>query len=265
MTDQNRDETLSAAPGDKRELMINVWYPVNPDVAKQKPKEPYPDELGEAISLVFGIPKQLFSYLTTIPTHVVQGAEISNAETKYPVLLFSPGIRSTRFQSMTAVEELVSHGYIVVGMDHPYSSAKVSFPDGRVISYTPEPEFPTSAELYENNVKGVSIRAADSRFVLDTLTTWNTQDPNGLFEGKLDLEHVGIFGHSYGGATTAETLAQDPRFKAGVSLEGGFWGTVSHTGLQQPFMYMMTGTTAESLKPSVTKKIKSFIRNLLPI
>ncbi|TKH44914.1 hypothetical protein C1I60_08790 [Paenibacillus terrae] len=47
LTDQNRDETLSAAPGDKRELMINVWYPVDPDVAKQKPKEPYPAELGD--------------------------------------------------------------------------------------------------------------------------------------------------------------------------------------------------------------------------
>ncbi|WP_238354031.1 alpha/beta hydrolase [Paenibacillus sp. 23TSA30-6] len=124
MTDQSRDETLSATPGDKRELMINVWYPVDPDVAKQKPKEPYPAELGEAISLVFGIPKQLFSYLTTIPTHVVQGAEISNAEAKYPVLLFSPGIRSTRFQSMTAVEELVSHGYIVVSFDPTYTKKR---------------------------------------------------------------------------------------------------------------------------------------------
>lgn len=57
LTDQSRDETLSAAPGDKRELMVNVWYPVDPDVAKQMPKEPYPAELGEAISLVFGIPK----------------------------------------------------------------------------------------------------------------------------------------------------------------------------------------------------------------
>ncbi|OMF40389.1 alpha/beta hydrolase family protein [Paenibacillus peoriae] len=264
LTDPSRDEILSEAPGDKRELMVNVWYPVDPDVAKQKPKESYPAELGEAISLVFGIPKQLFSYLTKIPTHVVQGAEISTTEAKYPVLLFSPGVRSTRFQSMTAVEELVSHGYIVVGMDHPYSSANVSFPDGRNISYTPEPEFTTSAELYENNVKGVGIRAADSRFVLDTLTRWNTQDPNQLFEGRLDLEHVGIFGHSYGGATTAETLAQDKRFKAGVSLEGGFWGTVAHSGLQQPFMYMMTGTTAESLKPSVTQKDKVFYSEFAP-
>ena len=38
---------------------------------------------------------------------------MSNASSSYPVVLFSPGVRSARFQSMTAVEELVSHGYIV--------------------------------------------------------------------------------------------------------------------------------------------------------
>ncbi|MCM3337763.1 hypothetical protein M3650_03705 [Paenibacillus sp. MER TA 81-3] len=140
LTDEARDETLTAEQGDKRELMVNVWYPVDFDKAKSNPKESYPSELGEAISLVFGVPKQLFSHVTTIPTHAVQGAELSTAESSYPVLLFSPGVRSTRFQSMTAVEELVSHGYIVVGIDHPYTSAKVSLPDGRTAFYQVGPE-----------------------------------------------------------------------------------------------------------------------------
>ncbi|MEK5024104.1 MULTISPECIES: alpha/beta hydrolase family protein [unclassified Paenibacillus] len=244
--------------------MVNVWYPVDPEEAEGKVKEHYPSELGEAISLVFGLPKQLFSHVTEIPTHVVDGAKLSAAEASYPVLLFSPGIRSTRFQSMTAIEELVSHGYIVVGMDHPYTSAKVTFPDGHSVFYEPDPEFDTSAELYEYNVTGVGIRAADASFVLDTLTEWNAQDPNGLFQGRLDLDRTGIFGHSYGGATTAEALAQDKRFKAGVSLEGGFWGEVAHTGLQQPFMYMMSGGTAQSLDPSVTKKDKVFYEEFAP-
>lgn len=264
LTDSSREETYTADPNDKRALMINIWYPIDAEQVKGKPVEHYPSELGDAISLVFGIPKQLFSYVTTIPTHVVQGAELSSAEAKYPVLLFSPGIRSTRFQSMTAIEELVSHGYIVVGMDHPYTSAKVTFPDGRDILYVPEPEFPTSAELYDYNVKGVAIRVSDSSFVLDTLTEWNTKDPDGLFTGKINLDEVGIFGHSYGGATTAETLAQDTRFKAGVSLEGGFWGEASHTGLKQPFMYLLTGNTAKSLDPTATQKDKVFYEEFAP-
>ena len=71
--------------------MINVWYPVDQETAQGLPLEHYPSELGEAISLVFGIPSQVFSYLDTIPTHVVQGAEISAVQSKYPVLLFLAG------------------------------------------------------------------------------------------------------------------------------------------------------------------------------
>ncbi|WP_336764803.1 alpha/beta hydrolase family protein [Paenibacillus sp. USHLN196] len=264
LVDESREETKSPEAEDKRELMINVWYPVDQDAAQGLPLEHYPSELGEAISLVFGIPSQVFSYLNTIPTHVVKGAEMSATQSKYPVLLFSPGIRSARFQSMTMIEELVSHGYIVVGIDHPYTSARVTFPDRRTVPYEADPDFATSAELYQYNVEGIGIRAADARFVLDTLTQWNSNDPNQLLEGKLDLAHVGIMGHSYGGATTAEALAQDDRFKAGLSLEGGFWGKVSTTTLKQPFMYVMSGGTAKSLEPDATAKDKVFYPEFEP-
>lgn len=264
LVDESREETKSPEPGDKRELMINVWYPVDHEAAKGLPLEHYPAELGEAISLVFGIPPQVFSYLDTIPTHVVTGAKVSAAESSYPVLLFSPGVRSARFQSMTAIEELVSHGYIVVGIDHPYTSAQVTFPDGHGVAYEANPEFDTSEELYQYNVQGVGIRAADASFVLDTLTQWNKHDPNQLLEGKLDLDRVGIFGHSYGGATTAEALAQDDRFKAGLSLEGGFWGTVSTTAMKQPFMYIMSGETAKSFAPDATEKDNVFYPEFEP-
>ncbi|MFD1907432.1 hypothetical protein ACFSQ7_31035 [Paenibacillus rhizoplanae] len=40
LTDENRDETLSPQEGDKRKLMINVWYPVAPELAEGKPKRP---------------------------------------------------------------------------------------------------------------------------------------------------------------------------------------------------------------------------------
>ncbi|WP_433708952.1 alpha/beta hydrolase family protein [Paenibacillus illinoisensis] len=118
--------------------------------------------------------------------------------------------------------------------------------------------------MYQYNVQGVGIRAADASFVLDTLTQWNKHDPNQLLEGKLDLDRVGIFGHSYGGATTAEALAQDDRFKAGLSLEGGFWGTVSTTAMKQPFMYIMSGETAKSFTPDATEKDNVFYPEFEP-
>ncbi|WP_348652087.1 hypothetical protein [Paenibacillus thiaminolyticus] len=72
--------------------------------------------------------------------------------------------------------------------------------------------------------------------------------------GKLDLEGGVIFGHSYGGATMAETLAKDSRFKAGASLEGGFWGSVAHTILKQPFLYMLTSDTADMIREQLEGK-----------
>ncbi len=261
LIDESRDETLSGDLNNKRELMINVWYPVDQDEVKGKEVEHYPSELGEAINLVFNIPKKLFNHVTEISTHVVEGVKLSTRESKYPVLLFSPGILSTRFQSMTTIEELVSHGYIVVGMDHPYTSAKVTFPDGRSAFFNPNI---LNRRSYEHNIEGVGIRVADARFVLDTIGEWNMKDPNGMLQEKLDLDRVGIFGHSYGGTTTVEAMAQDKRFKAGVSLEGGFFGSVTQTGLKQPFMYLMSGGTAASLDPSVKEKVSVFYEEFAP-
>ncbi|WP_339319265.1 hypothetical protein [Paenibacillus sp. FSL R10-2734] len=49
-----------------------------------------------------------------------------------------------------------------------------------------------------------------------------------------------------------------------VKSEGGFWGEVSHTGLKQPFMYLLTGNTAKSLDPTTIKKEKVFYEEFAP-
>ncbi|OBR63720.1 lipase [Paenibacillus oryzae] len=257
LIDESREETFGGEPQSKREVPINIWYPADKDALQGKQHERYPREVADAVSLVFGLPSWLMGHVSLVPTHIVEGVAVSGAQSSYPVVLFSPGVRSTRFQSMAIIEEMVSNGYIVVGMDHPYSSARVKLHDGSEVIYAPESEEWTSSEIYAHNVIGVGVRAQDAIFVLDSLTAWNTNDPRGLLTGKLDLSKVGIFGHSYGGATTAEALALDERFKAGLSLEGGFWGTVSSTSLKQPFMYIMTGNTIRSLDPSsgATEKV----------
>ena len=34
----------------------------------------------------------------------------------------------------------------------------------------------------------------------------------GQFKGSLDIESAAVMGHSFGGATTIQTLSEDPRF-----------------------------------------------------
>jgi pimeloyl-ACP methyl ester carboxylesterase len=71
--------------------------------------------------------------------------------------------------------------------------------------------------------------------------------PAGLAR-RLDLGRIGMFGVSAGGFTAAQAMAEDPRIKAGVDLDGATDSPIipgsSHllpvftTGLRQPFMFM---------------------------
>ena len=53
----------------------------------------------------------------------------------------------------------------------------------------------------------VMVWAQDNSFVLDQVEELNTSDPSGFFTGKLDLENIGIFGHSFGGASALQTCS----------------------------------------------------------
>ena len=74
----------------------------------------------------------------------------------------------------------------------------------------------------------MKARIADTRFVLNELAALNSGAspdarhrplPAGL-AGTLDLTRVGMFGHSLGGATSAEAMAADRRILAGLDLDG---------------------------------------------
>src|SRR5207247_8010943 len=121
--------------------------------------------------------------------------------------LFSPGFGVERELYAGLVVDLASHGYFVVAIDHPHDASIVEFPDGHVV--VPSSQMDITAAL--------SVRVADTRFVLTTLARLNRA---GFLAGDLDLGHVGMFGHSLGGAAAASAMLVDPRIDAGADLDG---------------------------------------------
>ena len=93
----------------------------------------------------------------------------------------------------------------------------------------------------------IDIRAADSRFVLDELSRLTRLDPGSPLAGHLDLQHVGIIGHSIGGATAVQVIAADPRFKVAVNLDGKLFGAQSAEHLNRPLLWIQSDSpqTAE--------------------
>lgn len=259
--DSLRTDSLSPEPHTKRELMVWIWYP-----ARRTKKDSVVDYLPAEWAA--DLDKQANFLLKNfwrrdskkIRPHSVQNAAISDEQAAYPILLMKSGIGMMAVDYTTYAEELASHGYVVVGSDAPYSTWLVRFPDGRIVRRTAEGN-PGEAEYvseYRNRVLNrlIGIWSEDTRFVLNQLERLNL-DSAGRFGGRLDLQSVGVFGHSFGGATAAQFCLDDSLCKAGVDMDGAPYGNVIQKGLGKPFMFLLADHGRET--DSVSLTIKSTI------
>src|SRR5262249_19771416 len=139
------------------------------------------------------------------------------------------------------IEDLVSHGYVVIGLDSPYDAMAVLYPDGRIAHFEPERQPPFTLdgehlnEAYTRFVAGlVEVSVADAQFVLDKLSEPN---PDNVLAGHLDFTRIGAVGHSYGGIKSSAMCAGD-RFKACINLDGHASSApfLTERAPKQPFM-----------------------------
>ncbi len=234
--DGSRRDPFSDHPGGVRELVIQVWYPVDPSVRNQT-MSPYRDSRITTLK---------DAHFALVKSHSVLGGRLSQSENRYPVLLYTPSWSGIRTECTFQVEELASHGYVVVGIDHPYSSRIVVFPDGRIAlrkflgneDYSSQAAFEAFVKTADQQVE---IRAQDASFVLDTLERLDETDPDGLLTGRLDLARIGIFGFSLGGGTAAQACWLDRRFRAGLDMGGMIAGESAKQGTSAPFFFMFEG------------------------
>jgi len=72
---------------------------------------------------------------------------------------------------------------------------------------------------------------------LDRVTA--ARDSGRVALANADLARVGVFGHSFGGAASAQALVNEPRFQAGANLDGSMFGDPVTSGVRQPFFMML--------------------------
>jgi predicted dienelactone hydrolase len=232
LVDRSRQDRFSDRPDGARELMIQIWYPAAG--SERTPIAPYVDK---RITSLWN------SRLALVKTHAHLRGQFSHSRPKYPLLLYAPSWIGLRTESTIQVEELASHGYIVVTIDHSFLSSVTIFPDGRIArrKFSGEEDYSSQAE-FEKFIRTadeqVEIRSRDVSFVLDSLEDLDANDPAGLLTGHIDLGSVGIFGSSFGGTTAAETCWRDKRIKAGASLDGMIAGASLKRGTRVPFLFM---------------------------
>jgi len=230
LTDDTRNETFTATPDDYRRILIRAWYPSD-DIASHS-MAPYiaaPAQFGTAIERSFGFPAFIVSHFRLTKTHSYLSAPLSQAETSFPVLIFSHGYGGFILQDTVLMEELASNGYIVFSISHSYEAAATSFPDGSVI-------YEATPEMYDDIVSSLQIWANDTTFLVDQLEIVDNPVIPSLLWNGMDLTTIGVFGHSFGGSTAEHVILEDDRFDAGISFDSPHGGSSLTKNMTKPFM-----------------------------
>ena len=196
-------------------------------------------------------------------TSAIGAAALSDDREAYPVLILSPSGFSPLLLSAIA-EELASHGYVIVGVNHTYETTVTAFSDGRVVPMNPAalggalgPPTGSHEEVFRRRGAVCEYKAADLRSVADHL---GRLAPNaaGLSTDRLDLDRLGAFGHSFGGNAALEWCRTDDRCLAAANLDGALWTTVGSTGLPRPALQVLADhpelalSGAEALQRGIT-------------
>jgi dienelactone hydrolase len=237
LTDPTRKETFVDDPARPRQIVAVIYYPAERPV--NAVRAPYVDgEMAIILAAKVHLPA---ATAKLIHSHAYHGVAV--AQGKFPIVLFLPGIGQPPLEYTTTIEDAASHGYVVVVLYPTYSVPVTVFSDGRValmseagIRSENEPPGTTEQQTSKDRDAIGSVWAADARFALKELSILNDKD--GLLRGHLDLDRVGIFGHSFGGATAAEVLRTDQRFKAGINMDGTVFGMTDSRQISQPLMWM---------------------------
>lgn len=219
------------ANGTKRELLVRFWYPAS--LAQGCKAAQYTSAgVWSYFSQLKGV------VLPQVTTNSCWNAPMVGGP--HPVVVFTHGYTGTFTDYTFLFEELASRGYVVASVDHTYEATAVEFPDGRLVKSVLGSYLSKSAKSDVQTLTfAVSVRLDDLKFVMNELERLNAGN-NEPFAGRLDMSRVALAGHSLGGLTALLGVQQEPRFRAGVILDGVLPDFVA-VGTQTPMLVLTAG------------------------
>ncbi len=239
-TDSSREETFTPEAGDRRGVWVTFWYPAEEAAGKTVRYHPNPRVLASDLASGLPLPGLAFWNLTAARTNSENAPRFNIREGRSPPLIFLHGVRGTRVQNTFEFETLASRGYVVVSIEHTYAAIGTVLPDGSHAPYRVE-DLRHSAAGHD---RLIDVWTRDAQFVLDRLQTLPAGDLSDTIARHLQLDRVGVFGHSLGGGAAAELMTRDARVKAGVDMDGVPGAAAAAAGLHRPFLVFTSPVAA---------------------
>ena len=215
--DSTRTNWYEPDYGPYRKLMAQIWYPAN--ISNTDKKSNYIDN-NKALTYTIGlqgydVPEILTNQIGYINCNSWENPK-PYFQKKFPILIFSHGHGGLRTQNTNQVEELVSHGYIIIAVDHTFDAGFVEFPDGEIIySLTSRPNDDPLVETAEQFYARFGFRVDDINFIVKQIDKFSKIDFD--IDQIMDKSNIGIFGHSFGfGIKDGKSAKEMARVSDGV-------------------------------------------------
>lgn len=185
------DTSRTEPDGGDRTLVTEIWYPAEPGTTGEGAEYdiwPLFTEEQQAQVADAGVT------LPKLKTFAVRDAPLAADLGPYPVIIFSHGKGGMRWQSTYLTVTLASHGYVVVSPDHEDDTL-----------------YDILHGQQAETLVAYDFRPRDVQFLISRLNKLPDGDP---LIGNIDLERLGVCGHSFGALTSLRVGAIDPRVKA---------------------------------------------------
>ncbi len=156
----------------------------------------------------------------------------SDAQGKYPLIIFSHGAFGIKTSNTSTYSELASNGYVVCSIDHPYHAAGTVDTDGNLtIGSTAfiQEVVDVNGDVYSGEEKlnlcdeWMELRTSDITFVIDTVIEKTKTSDEQVFT-LIDSGKIGLMGHSLGGAASVQLGRDREDIGAVIDIDGTMLG-----------------------------------------
>jgi len=218
------DTTRSDAdtPSGKRELRGWLYYPTTqaPAVEGVALDGAWADAYRPSLERRLGVAAA--KAMLTAHWHA---SDAPAAPGRFPVLVFAHGYHQLPTNYSALLEGLASRGYVVLAMASPGIAEVVPLAGNRMA-----PNMPLDDRSYDTMARDI-VSATGELPALDA-------SAGKAYAGHLDLDRVGVFGHSVGGAAAMLAAARVPRVRAAANLDGDYAGPSATEQPRVPLLYV---------------------------
>jgi Platelet-activating factor acetylhydrolase, isoform II len=248
------------APNYPSGIIAKVWYPTE---EKSGINSPYIDRIdrrfadGIVVNIIYNLIFLLLRRISATPAFI--NAAPIQTPGGLPVLLFSPGFGGINYLGTFYALEFASHGFMVIGIDHPVSNIGSTCMDGSQIKFEiyNSAIFKDAAKLerYMGNI--MQEQAKNMSIILDRILDLNSI-PDSLLYQKIDRERIFAAGHSIGGAASFIACGKDRRISKGIDLDGTFIDLEFDSAEYTDKELLLIQSDREKYKPKDKKSLEQY-------